>query len=1244
MKNRLQKDEQPEGSNHSQMKINLREIFEKLLRTGKNVMEKEVLLILSDIAKSEAVWLFTKSDSNNKIVHPLSEKHKSLYDGVESLIFTILDNHIPEKKISYALLRPTHTIRDITFCHTFSFRLKQKACTFYIESASDFEKSTIDNIECILLYYSTLKESVEPDLVTITESSARQNLKSKSVPIENIELLSQLVEDIQDWIIETDTKGIITFSNQRSKDFIDYEKAEIIGTPITQYIREDQRTEVLELIMNRFKSGLEMEFETIIFSSRLGEDVYVDASITPFYHSDGTIKGLRGVHRNITERIKREELFNHYRLLADYSNINIFFFNQESGKIIEVNEAATGTYGYTKDEFLKMHVVDLRADEYADNINQQYDEAKANCIIFRTYHKRRDKTVFPVEVSSQPTQYMGKRIIISLVREITDTVNFENQLKKINRSLYLISECNQILIRAESEETLYKNIMERFSGFSGYKLGWIAIVDSRSILKPEAKFGIDRESLFIDSFDLNNKESDYCMAVRSVKSRNISVEKDLRSSEIQCGLRHAIIKQGFVTAISLPIMNEEFIYGSLTLYSENYDQFDEDEIKLLSELTDNIGYGITSIRKRDELRIIENNARKSETLLRKVLDNLPVGVIYTDKEGNFIYENPEAIKIWGEKKLVNSRDYNFYRGKSILTGKNIDPDDWAINRALKEKTAFMDELLEIYTFDGKTKYIQNSAVPFFNSAKEIMGGIILIRDITSGRVMEKALKYSEMEYKSLIEGIADIVLKLDKNLDIVYCNNTFESAFGYQQSEIINRNFLDFVCPNFQTHVKLNIDEIIDGKTLPPFEIELTSKTSQSLPFELSIGKLRDSANNLFGFHCVARDINERKRLENQLLQSQKMEAIGRLAGGIAHDFNNILTIIFGYSDFLMMKAENYPEMRSDLQQIFTAGKRASALTQQLLAFSRREIIELKSLNLNEVILELKKMLNRLIGEDIKISFDLDPNLKRIKADIGQVDQIIMNLVVNSRDAMPDGGSITIETANFKGEDFSSLVKTSPDADNYIRLSISDTGTGIKAEHINNVFDPFFTTKSKGKGTGLGLSVVYGIVKQYGGEILIESEYGKGTSFRIFIPSYEKSYEVIVDEPEKIDTHGKGETILLVEDDEEISNLVTEALKLNNYSVLNAPTLQKALEVYGRENDNIDLVFSDVVLPDGNGVDLIQMLKAIKPDLKILLASGYADEKSKWSIIQEKKYNFISKPFDIKSMFTKLRHVFDHKE
>jgi len=389
-----------------------------------------------------------------------------------------------------------------------------------------------------------------------------------------------------------------------------------------------------------------------------------------------------------------------------------------------------------------------------------------------------------------------------------------------------------------------------------------------------------------------------------------------------------------------------------------------------------------------------------------------------------------------------------------------------------------------------------------------------------------------------------------------------------------------------------------------------------------------------------ARDVTERRSLERQLLQAQKMEAVGRLAGGIAHDFNNVLTAIFGYVDLLLDGLPTLSPLRPDIEEIRTAAERAAGLTRQLLAFSRKQVLQMRTLDLNELLTDIDKLLRRLLGEDIDIVTKLDPRLGAVRADSGQLEQVVVNLAVNARDAMPGGGRLTIETRNAELDEAYTRQHVPVRPGRYVMFALSDTGTGMSPETMAHMFEPFFTTKEAGKGTGLGLATVYGIVKQSGGYVWCYSELGHGTTFTVYLPRVDAPAEPQAP-PREVATVTGTETILLAEDDEILRPLTKGLLAKLGYTVLEAESAEQAFAVAGVHQGPIHLLVADVVMPGASGRKLARRLAQSRPETRVLYVSGYTDDAIVHHGMLEPGLNFLQKPFTPAALARKVRDVLD---
>ncbi len=480
---------------------------------------------------------------------------------------------------------------------------------------------------------------------------------------------------------------------------------------------------------------------------------------------------------------------------------------------------------------------------------------------------------------------------------------------------------------------------------------------------------------------------------------------------------------------------------------------------------------------------------------------------------------------------------------------------------------------------------------------------------------------------AVVESSDDAVIGKDVLGLVTSWNRGAERMYGYASSEMLGRT-LDVLLPVDRAgEIERLHGEVVMGRTIDHFSTQRLSKSGKLVDVSLTIFPIRDSRGNVIGISSIARDVTEQKQMERQFAQIQKLEAIGRLAGGIAHDFNNILGIIGGNQELLQRSALLHPDLKRWTDEIGKAAKRAAGLTRQLLAFGRNQLLRPEVLNLNSVISKMSSMLEPLLGEDIDLQVFSDPTLARVLADRSQIEQVILNLAVNARDAMPDGGRLQIETMNVDlDKDYASRhVGVRPGK--YVMMAVTDTGVGIPTEIQSRVFEPFFTTKELGKGTGLGLSTVYGIVKQSGGNIWLYSELGHGTCFKVYLPQAEEEETISIEpKPAKEVPRGSG-TILLVEDQAPLRKVLAEHLRDGGYDVYSAANPEEAMSLAEQQASSISLLVTDVVLPRLKGDKLYAQLRDVVPKLKVIYCSGYTSNSIVQEGILDPGASFLQKPF-----------------
>ncbi|MDT4895401.1 MAG: two-component system, cell cycle sensor histidine kinase and response regulator CckA [Acidobacteriota bacterium] len=638
--------------------------------------------------------------------------------------------------------------------------------------------------------------------------------------------------------------------------------------------------------------------------------------------------------------------------------------------------------------------------------------------------------------------------------------------------------------------------------------------------------------------------------------------------------------------------------------------------------------------------------KQAEEQLRRQLDftetitaSLGEGVYALDAGGRLTFMNSAAESAlgWTEDELLGQKIHEIIHFQHA-DGTNSPAEECPLLGVLNSGKTIQIEGDVFTRRDGSLFPVSYNSSPII-SGVQVAGAVLAFHDITERKRAEEALLQSEQRYRLLFERNPQSMWVFDlETLAFLEVNDAAIHHYGYAREEFLAMTIKDIRPAEDVPNLLANVSGVTpqhdeagvwkhrkrDG-TVIDVEITAHELTYYGRPAQI----------------VLAYDVTERGSLEEQLRQSQKLEAVGQLAGGVAHDFNNLLTVITGYSDLSLRRLDKNNPLRANLEEIKKAGERAASLTRQLLAFSRKQVLQPKVLQLNAIVADVDKMLRRLIGEDIDPLTVLEPSLGQIKADPGQIEQVLLNLAVNARDAMPQGGKLTIETQNVYLDNQDVRWHTAIQPGNYVMLAVSDTGCGIDAETQMRMFEPFFTTKEQGKGTGLGLSTVYGIVKQSGGHLWVYSEVGKGTTFKIYLPRVDEVTER--DEPRttQAELPQGRETVLLTEDEEQVRQMTRMILEMGGYRVLEAASGEEALAIYKQHEGQIDLVMTDVVMPKMSGRELAQSLEVFHPGIKVLYMSGYTDDAIVRHGLLDQEIAFLQKPFTPDALMRKVREVLD---
>ncbi len=820
--------------------------------------------------------------------------------------------------------------------------------------------------------------------------------------------------------------------------------------------------------------------------------------------------------------------------------------------------------------------------------------------------------------------------------DITERKTNEARIERLTQLYAALSECNEAIVRSTTEDDLFRQVCAAAVEFGGMKMAWIGLVDeaTRRVV-PVAAFGGHTEYLndidiSVDP-DLPSGRGPTGIAIR--ESQPFWCQ-DFATNPVTTHWHDRARRAVWNASASLPLRRRGNGVGCLNLYSGTANAFDEEARTLLLEMAMDISFALDNFVREAERKQAEGVVRRNEIYFRSLIEHAADIISVVDPGGIFTYGSPAVEQVLG------------FRPEE-LTGQSalalVHPDDVPalgdlLRRGFASPGACATAELRFRHKDGSLRILDSTFKAIADEPGRYIG-VINSRDVTERRNAEAALRLRS----AALNAAADAMVITDRHATVVWINPAFTALTGYGPEDAIGRNPRDLIKSGAQAQAfyRRLWETILAGEVWRG-ELVNRRKDGSTYSEDQSITPVKDARGEITHFIGIKRDLTEQKRLEAQFLQAQKMESVGRLAGGVAHDFNNLLTVINGTAALALSSVRAGDPLREDLHGILRAGERAVSLTKQLLAFSRKQLMKPEVLDLGSLVANMRAMLPRLIGEDVELIVLGAEKLGSVRADPGQLEQVVLNLVVNARDAMPGGGRLTIETRNVDLDQAHASEHPSVHAGPHVMLAVSDTGIGMDEATRARIFEPFFTTKESGKGTGLGLATVYGIVKQSGGSIWAYSEVGQGTTFKIYLPR--------VDDEAKMERQARpreaargSETILVVEDDKTLCRLATRMLESAGYEVLTAHNGGDAIAALKGYEGPVHLMLTDVVMPGMGGRELACGVAEFRPETRVLYMSGYTDDTILRSGLLDSTAHFIAKPYTVEGLTRKVREVLDEK-
>ena len=881
-----------------------------------------------------------------------------------------------------------------------------------------------------------------------------------------------------------------------------------------------------------------------------------------------------------------------YRLLFDENPNPMWVYARDSLKFLAVNEAAVHTYGYSRKEFLSITLKHLRIG--ANGLSNETTalsagSGKPSDMSWKGRHRKKDRTLIDVSATSRFIVFDGHEACLGLAIDVSDW-------KRADAAVRENEQRTRLIIDTALDAVITMDAGGRISGWNA---------------QAETMFGYSREE---------------------------AIGRQLSETIIPSRYRDAHEKglKDFIETGHGPIFNKRIELMALKRDGSAFPvELAVSPSKVGSEWTFN-----AFVRDLTEQKKTAEALRAEEQRYRELFEDVTVGLYWSTPDGFMIDVNPAMVSMLGyrdRKSLLAIKTTSLYVDQA-------DGERWKME--MMRDGAVQDFEARLRRADGTIIWTRETT----HARREADGTVILyqgvLEDITAQVDAEHHLEWSERRVSQILEALPLGIMVSNGEGVPVFANAAAKKLLGdsvvpTQPNSDIAATY-NLYLAGTDKHYPLDggpVMKALSGRTVAVDDMEIR-RDGQVVALNVQAAPIRDLEGKVVAAVAAFMDTTDRRALEHQVRHASKMEAVGQLAGGVAHDFNNLLTVIMSYGVMLLDRLAPNDPNREDVQEIASAAERAAGLTRQLLAFSRKQVMQPRVIDINQTIADVENMLRRVIGEDIELHVALDSDVARIHTDPGQLQQVLMNLVVNARDAMPKGGRLSISTSNAMLSHESKCVLGAAHG-HYVTLTVSDSGSGMSDEVQQRIFEPFYTTKEPGSGTGLGLATVYGIVKQSEGDLCVTSAPDKGSSFAVYFPRFvSKGPQRRNGAPKKGATRGT-ETILLVEDDSSLRTLIVRILKAYGYQVLVAPGGIEALVLASNPQQAIDAVISDVVMPDMNGRELVEKLLETRPGLSTLLMSGYTDDEVLRRGVLHGETSFLQKPFTPDQLARKLRSVLD---
>ncbi len=1086
---------------------------------------------------------------------------------------------------------------------------------FILVSGTIGEQAAIESLKAGATDY-VLKQQPDrlPSAVrrAVQEAEEREKLRKAEMELSRREkYFRTLTENSLDVVTILDREGIYTYASPSVELVMGYAPHELIGQKAFARMHPDD----VQQVAKSFQTALENPSQPIRVQYR-----YQHKDGGWYHHEahyqnrfdDPDIHGLVAHCRDVTDRWRMEEDLRQsekqYRLLF-HSNPNpMWVFDLETLNFLEVNEAAIQHYGYSREEFLAMTIMDIRPPEKGGQSKAAIVSSAGRGLVWR--HRRKNGSLIDVEVVWSPMAFRNRFAALTMVTDVTDQR------------------------RVEHRNTIFSKLSHRLSS--------VTTAPEAAMIICEAADGLFKwDDFALDLYFAERDEVFSLLNITTVEGQRVEIPPALQPKAANALIRRVVnrgaellsateAKDHSSATMLAPVLKGTQVIGVLLVQNHVPGSYAQNDLEVLQTLADQCSGALERVR-------AEGQLRQTEQRFRDLFENSPDAIFVEDLAGKILDVNLAGCVLHG---LTREQLIGRNAVEDLLPAERRTDARGKFQKLAAEKLSWVED--ESVTADGRVIPVEVRAGRVEYNGHPAL--LLHVRDITQRRSAESALQSSEMLFSSVWVNSVDGMRLTDENGVVIAANDAFCKLVGMEASALEGQPFTIVYgeSENPFEMIKDHRERFRNRSARQKIERQCVLHNGQTVVLEtthsfVEVHTQRPLMLSLF------RDVTAQRRLEEQFRQSQKMEAIGQLAGGVAHDFNNILTVIHGHASLLGMSSLDEAGARS-AKQITQAAERAAGLTRQLLAFSRRQLIQPKRLDLNKTVGKMSEMLGRLLGEDVALQLNYSQIPAIVEADVGMMEQVLLNLAVNARDAMPRGGQLGIRIAIVQVDE--AHVRRQPEAraGRFVCVSKSDTGCGIPQENLPRIFEPFFTTKEIGKGTGLGLATVYGIIKQHQGWIEVESTVGKGTTFRIYIPFIREAEAEAEKATTNIIVRGGTETILLVEDERPVRELVARVLQKHGYKVWQAASGNDALGVWQEYKKEIVLLLTDLVMPGNmNGHDLAEKLRIERPGLKVIFTSGYSADIVGKNFKLEPNLNFLQKPYQPQTLALTVRRCLDGK-